>query len=718
MATKKKMLQAAAGIVAGGEAAEGVSFDGTNDYLSRATALTGAGASRTATISFWIYGSDTGLALFDVSSYGSKADIDLRIKTFHYLLLTLASPTDYQICGVNGSSADSLFENTWHHVIFSVDLDGNGVNSPVLHFYVDDNQYNNQTFVNTSYLSEGIDLFTPRFAQGLYIGKSHTDASESNFKGRLAHFFMDSSYYDLSVEANRRLFITDDLKPADDLASQSPILYLPMTDADTAGTNLGTGGDFTVNGTLDTAQRGPNQWNCVATEFDGNIDILYNDSTGLLDTKVISFSANFRVDVYPVTGHVLYVGSSSGGRRFVVYLNSTGLIVEGFNSSNVTILKVTYPKASVVLGKHYSFQFSCDLTDTQKRHFILDGVDLDSDVTWNTYTDDSIGFNGTYDTVAVGALRNGSPTGNPLDAGIGEVYLDTTYIDLAADNPFLDSDTNKPKPVRQVLDDTGNTPVIAMPIQAGNAGLNLGTGGGSFTAYSAPYEGARGWSEYWARSVDDSGSASNNLTLSTSASLTPSNSFTCVFAGKPRDSKLLPLSISSSFFRFASLTSGLLITYGTALNTGYLTPALTNDAWNLYHVSYDGDTQTLTAYKNGTTLTGSITSATSNTVDLSSQTLYAINNPTVGTYDDHETGFIYFSTEYVDFSQESNRNLFVDQLGYPKDLTPAIDAGDIPSPLVYMKFDDPDDLGANSGTGGDFTINGTIVQGADVDPNA
>jgi hypothetical protein len=56
----------------------------------------------------------------------------------------------------------------------------------------------------------------------------------------------------------------------------------------------------------------------------------------------------------------------------------------------------------------------------------------------------------------------------------------------------------------------------------------------------------------------------------------------------------------------------------------------------------------------------------------------------------------------------------VDALGYPVDLQPAIDAGDIPTPLIHMKFDDTSALGTNSGSGGDFTVNGTVTAGADV----
>lgn len=90
---------------------------------------------------------------------------------------------------------------------------------------------------------------------------------------------------------------------------------------------------------------------------------------------------------------------------------------------------------------------------------------------------------------------------------------------------------------------------------------------------------------------------------------------------------------------------------------------------------------------------------------------------------DNETEFeweisnIYFTDQYIDFSQEENRNKFVDQLGYPRDLKKAIDSGEIPEPLIYLPFDDPNNLWKNLGTGWDFTVNWTVTQGADVNPN-
>jgi hypothetical protein len=1001
MATKKKLLQAAAGniVAGGGEAAEGVSFDG-NDELIRSSNLTGATDGKTFTFSAWVYDVK---ALTSVHHIIDIDDYQFKVAFESGFRIQAQNSSGTNILVATSTSIDDYFQYAWTHVLISIDLSST---------------YNRKVYINdvdvtslmtwTTYTNDNIGFTASP------IGIASNSFSSQNLKGRLAHVYLDYTYRDLSVEENRRLFITDDLKPADGLSNTvsyvanyddfmkhlnaasgfkytfgsswnsdgtayissgnqndsiykftlgtaydlttiqsvstynhsvyygvmtytpdgskffwldyyndqihqvtpttaygingskvsksieanigngngiffnsdgtkfyilasttlyeytpgsaytinssitrtdtisefgtqmssdgisplyaatmstngeyiyvhgtntadgtgifqyplstaydpstigsksgffahpyvikdmsistddkvigltrglntsalgnnfgyaitmssandlstaewvstgsnvNPILYLPLTDADTAGTNEGTGGDFTVNGVLDTAQRGPNQWNCVASEFDGNVDILYNDGQGLLDTKVISFSANFRVDVYPGTGHVLYVGNSSGLRRFVVYLNSTGLIVEGFNSSSATILKVTYPKASVALGRHYSLQFSCDLTDTQKRHFILDGMDLDSEVTWSTYTNENINFNTTYDTVAVGALRNSSPAGSALNASIGEVYLDTTYIDLAADNPFWDSDTNKPKPVRQVLDETGNIPVVALPIAPSNAGLNLGTGS-NFSASSGPYPGARGGSEFWVRSAKIGDDNTNNDGFFKRT--TPfvgggsTNQFTLIFHTTNN------VTTNGSIFMFESST-------GHTAN-GRFEFADTNDKPYIY--VYSGGVVKLAAnggtngsmnrdsslimfscdlsntskrhlYLNGFAPAGGVTWSTyaDGSVDFS-----ACDDLVIGaeTNDDYraELGFVYFAPEYIDFSQESNRNLFVDQLGYPKDLTPAIDDGDIPSPLVYMKFDDPDNLGANSGTGGDFTKYGAIVQGADIDPNA
>ena len=78
-----------------------------------------------------------------------------------------------------------------------------------------------------------------------------------------------------------------------------------------------------------------------------------------------------------------------------------------------------------------------------------------------------------------------------------------------------------------------------------------------------------------------------------------------------------------------------------------------------------------------------------------------------------EIAFVYFNESYIDFSQEVNRNKFIDQLGYPRDLTKQIEDGDIANPLVYLKMENTAALGVNSGTGGNFSYKDSMTAGSD-----
>ena len=71
---------------------------------------------------------------------------------------------------------------------------------------------------------------------------------------------------------------------------------------------------------------------------------------------------------------------------------------------------------------------------------------------------------------------------------------------------------------------------------------------------------------------------------------------------------------------------------------------------------------------------------------------------------------LYMTNSYIDFSQEANRLKFRDAFGNPVDLTQQIQAAAIPTPAIYMRFP-PTSFGTNSGTGGNFTVNGTITDG-------
>lgn len=66
---------------------------------------------------------------------------------------------------------------------------------------------------------------------------------------------------------------------------------------------------------------------------------------------------------------------------------------------------------------------------------------------------------------------------------------------------------------------------------------------------------------------------------------------------------------------------------------------------------------------------------------------------------------LYFAQEYLDFSVTANRRLFISADGYPVDLGANGEKPTGTAPIIYMR-ERANNAGINSGTGGDFTING------------
>ena len=98
-------------------------------------------------------------------------------------------------------------------------------------------------------------------------------------------------------------------------------------------------------------------------------------------------------------------------------------------------------------------------------------------------------------------------------------------------------------------------------------------------------------------------------------------------------------------------------------------------------------------------------------IDLAACSENYIGRDRAGTYPyDGGLSEIYLTTEYIDFSQEANRLKFRDAFGNPVDLTQQIEDAAIPNPAIYMRFP-PTSFGTNYGTGGNFTVNGTITDG-------
>jgi hypothetical protein len=541
---------------------------------------------------------------------------------------------------------------------------------------------------------------------------------------RLSNVFLDYTYRNLSTVSNRRLFIDADGKPADSdtLAALNPIVYMPLTDAATAGSNSGTGGDFTVNGVLATAQRGPNQDNCSASTFDGSADYLSRSSiTGLSDSKLFTFSFNA---AQTTSNGQIYTASNG---QSSIKIESTRVYVRLGNTSGAAVLYFTspYPANKISYGQNNTVSFSCDLSDTSKRHMFINGVDVTSGITFTTYLDQVADL--THTPYAICSAQNGS--GDFFNGSVGEFYLDTAYIDLATENPFWDSDTNLPNSVRKVIADTSVTPAIAMPLIGSDAGNNLGSGG-DFTVNSGPYTGARGGSEFWSRSADlgDTSTAKTfkkNLGISTKI-------VTIVFASKPTAASMKYIcstpagapytwfmidTVGTNFITIEGQNSTRKVLDSTTASSG----AQVNNEWNINFISFDlSDTSKRIHWLQNSAVNNEVSrnygTYIDDVINLSSNDFVIGENEREGQHFSGDFGFTYVSTTFIDFSQEANRNKFVDQLGYPIDLTQQIEDGDIPNPLIYMKFEDTAALGTNSGTAGNLTVTGAPAAGSDFTP--
>ena len=195
-------------------------------YLTKSGDLTGNTDGKSCTVSCWINTTDTSGTI--ISNTNSR-------------FVVRVSSGKLNVYAKNTSDVNVLYFTTnltiaigkWVNVLFSFDLSSSSNRS----VYINDVEDTSVTW--STYNNENID----RASTGTwYAGLSLT--------ADLAHIFQSNSYTDLSVEANRRNFITSDKLPTSvsAVSALSPILYLPLTSDYTIGKNLGTGGDFTTSG--------------------------------------------------------------------------------------------------------------------------------------------------------------------------------------------------------------------------------------------------------------------------------------------------------------------------------------------------------------------------------------------------------------------------------------------------------------------------------------
>jgi hypothetical protein len=239
-----------------------VHFDGTNDWLDRGAGLTGAVDGENLIHSLWFKVDDAANDDTLISFFRSVTDEISIFKLANNKLRVLYASSGGQLYK---SDSDDLFDSTtntgWHHLLVALELDV----TPVAHIYLDDSPL--AVTVATGPLNGDID-FTPPGGTNWGIGA--TSAGANKMTGDLAEVYMAAEYLDISIEANRRKFISAGGSPIDLGADGSaptgtaPIVFFSGA-TDAWHTNKGSGGGFTENGALTDASSRPGAFPVIFT---------------------------------------------------------------------------------------------------------------------------------------------------------------------------------------------------------------------------------------------------------------------------------------------------------------------------------------------------------------------------------------------------------------------------------------------------------------------
>lgn len=280
-----------------------VTFDGVDDFLERAGGLTGAANSQLMTFSCWVRrrGSTIGgrlIAAVTALNGGTGASRIVLVSgtnVFNARGLNAAAAT---ILDISASAAPSV--EVWTNYLVSVDLS----NAAKRHLYVNDVS----DLVVTTYTNDTMDFTMADWGVGGYPDGT------SLFEGDLADlWFAPGVYIDFSVEANRRKFVTADLSPVSLGATgntptgTAPLVFMSGT---TWQTNKGTGGGFTLNGTLDETDFSTGTAKCFnslgtcqarSTFTDEPVSLRFAEDVGFLPREIDAFPFIKAIDFTPAT---------------------------------------------------------------------------------------------------------------------------------------------------------------------------------------------------------------------------------------------------------------------------------------------------------------------------------------------------------------------------------------------------------------------------------
>ncbi len=227
-------------------------FDGTNDFMTRGAGLSGAADSGSGIFAAWLR-FDGGDGSFQEFLRSSTTSFAVERDTSNVLTLFARNPSGSTVLDLKTVNT-YLAGSTWRHYLASWDLSVPGAS----HVYVNDvSDINVVTFT----ASGTIDYTVPNWGVGCF------PPSSFKYNGCMAElYFAPGQYLDFSLVSNRRKFVSSALKPiylgsdGSTPTVTAPLIYLHLDDGEAVAdfaTNRGTGGNFTITGTLDTGSTSP-----------------------------------------------------------------------------------------------------------------------------------------------------------------------------------------------------------------------------------------------------------------------------------------------------------------------------------------------------------------------------------------------------------------------------------------------------------------------------
>ena len=231
------------------------SADFSSDYMTTGAGLTGAADGKVGTVMFWFRidgGDGTDMTIFTNATTVGGATSRWRVRrvsanTITIVGLNAAGSTILNI----GTSTTYATSATWFQLLASWNLA-----TAAAHIYINDVD----DLTSTTLTDDNIDYTVADWAIG---GQA---SGGTLFDGCLAEVYFALEYVDLSAATNRAKFISTLNKPVSlGLNGAFPtgtaaIVYQHLDDGEAVAsfaTNAGTGGDFSITGTLATGSTSP-----------------------------------------------------------------------------------------------------------------------------------------------------------------------------------------------------------------------------------------------------------------------------------------------------------------------------------------------------------------------------------------------------------------------------------------------------------------------------